>query len=81
MSGVTLTGVKLKKVELTPGEGGQIKQEGSFVLQLGNGMEVGEQAFGGYQSFKLALSAETMELQNKFFQSMRGDISRQMGLG
>lgn len=81
MSGVMLQGVKLKKIELTPQDGGILKQEGKFALQLGNGMEVGEQSFGGYSDFKLSLSAETLELQTKFYNSMRSDISKQMGLG
>lgn len=78
----TINGVKLKKVELTIDDKGQLKQEGNFALELGNGIQVGQQNFGGGwgEQFQFAPSAETLEARNKFYDSLRGDISRAMGL-
>lgn len=82
MSGQTLTGVKIKSVTISPDDKlGQVRCNGTFALELGNGMTVAKQDFGGaYDDFKLAISAETMDLQNKFYNSLRSDITRTMGL-
>lgn len=77
---INIRGIRIDSVTITAKE-----EEGDFVtgnysLMSNNDKVLAKQSFNGYSDIKVALSAETIKVQNAFRAGVKKDIETVLGL-
>jgi hypothetical protein len=77
---ITIGGIKIKKVDISFGDSGELKFTGTYHLSSNTGVVLAKQDFNGYNDIKLNGTQDTIQKILDSIKSLETDLTNTLGL-